>query len=638
LSIQSHIAHGFVGNKAAAFPLQTMGFDIDCINTVTLSNHPAYANRCRGAGLESAVLRELLQGLEENGLMKYDALISGYTRQKEHLQEIVNTVMHIRDTHNPNLIYICDPVLGDNGSYYVPEELRDLYIEQVLPQATVITPNVFETQVLCREEQPVVTVAQAMSACSQLHANGPPLIILTGLSLSDWVNGSPSQDQTSTMMTSILSYRPKHAPHQEEIYRIDFPKQSGALSGCGDLFASLLTPAIYHVLHQPVSAQHSLWIGACIARCVAQAAETMSYIIRDTLQHQEVELRILAARDRLIAHSHNIREIVESYIQQSPHLWRDEHYRLSKSQSFPPKIDPVEDIAVYVRLLRHTGTSMDVPTSLTSPPSIPLRPIGVIFDMDGTLTLPGAIDFAGMRQALYDTHPPLREGVRDIVTSLNNLLPPTLLQTPEEQEIRALQDQLYAIVEEFEVAATIKQKLRPSLHALLLLLRKHCHIPLALCTRNGTTATQVFLETYDLPADVFDIVSVRNSVTHPSRDMSSMPIQVTAPSEWINKPHPAVAESILRQWQILVQEEIASNKELRRRVVFVGDSIDDMSCGRGAGCTTVLMLTDDNRSLLENEDTRGQIDFAVSSLEELAVLLVGRDIAANVEEASRTNI
>lgn len=115
LSIQSHIVHGFVGNKAAAFPLQTMGFDIDCINTVTLSNHPAYAHRCRGAGLEPAILQELVKGLEDNDLLKYDVLVSGYTRQKEHLQCIVDAVTQIRSNANPNLIYICDPVLGDNG-------------------------------------------------------------------------------------------------------------------------------------------------------------------------------------------------------------------------------------------------------------------------------------------------------------------------------------------------------------------------------------------------------------------------------------------------------------------------------------------------------------------------------------------
>lgn len=117
LSIQSHIVHGFVGNKAAAFPLQTMGYDVDCINTVTLSNHPAYVHSCKGAGLEPSVLKDLLLGLQENDLLKYDLLMSGYTRQKDHLLAVADTVQLIRSTTNPDLIYICDPVLGDNGRY-----------------------------------------------------------------------------------------------------------------------------------------------------------------------------------------------------------------------------------------------------------------------------------------------------------------------------------------------------------------------------------------------------------------------------------------------------------------------------------------------------------------------------------------
>ena len=35
LSIQSHTVHGYVGNKAATFPLQCLGVNVDAINTVT---------------------------------------------------------------------------------------------------------------------------------------------------------------------------------------------------------------------------------------------------------------------------------------------------------------------------------------------------------------------------------------------------------------------------------------------------------------------------------------------------------------------------------------------------------------------------------------------------------------------------
>ena len=34
LSVQSHVAHGYVGNKSAVFPLQLLGFEVDAVNSV----------------------------------------------------------------------------------------------------------------------------------------------------------------------------------------------------------------------------------------------------------------------------------------------------------------------------------------------------------------------------------------------------------------------------------------------------------------------------------------------------------------------------------------------------------------------------------------------------------------------------
>jgi len=42
LSIQSHVVSGYVGNKSATFPLQLLGFETDCINSVQFSNHTGY--------------------------------------------------------------------------------------------------------------------------------------------------------------------------------------------------------------------------------------------------------------------------------------------------------------------------------------------------------------------------------------------------------------------------------------------------------------------------------------------------------------------------------------------------------------------------------------------------------------------
>ena len=48
LSVQSHVVHGYVGNKAAAFPLQVQGFNVEAVNTVVLSNRPDYPCSAKG--------------------------------------------------------------------------------------------------------------------------------------------------------------------------------------------------------------------------------------------------------------------------------------------------------------------------------------------------------------------------------------------------------------------------------------------------------------------------------------------------------------------------------------------------------------------------------------------------------------
>ncbi|KAH7423894.1 hypothetical protein KP509_12G079400 [Ceratopteris richardii] len=122
LSIQSHTVQGYVGNKAAVFPLQLLGFDVDPINSVQFSNHTGYPV-CRGQVLNGDELWSLIEGLEANGLLYY--------------------------TH---LLTVCDPVMGDEGTFYIPQNLVPVYAEKVLQLASIVTPNQFEAEKLtgCR--------------------------------------------------------------------------------------------------------------------------------------------------------------------------------------------------------------------------------------------------------------------------------------------------------------------------------------------------------------------------------------------------------------------------------------------------------------------------------------------------------
>jgi pyridoxine kinase len=103
LSIQSHTVHGYVGNKAAVFPLQLLGFDVDPINSVQFSNHTGYAT-VKGQVLDGEQLWTLIEGLEANDLHHYTHLVTGYIGSVSFLEMVLRVVEKLRSA-NPNLIY-----------------------------------------------------------------------------------------------------------------------------------------------------------------------------------------------------------------------------------------------------------------------------------------------------------------------------------------------------------------------------------------------------------------------------------------------------------------------------------------------------------------------------------------------------
>ena len=143
LSIQSHVVHGYVGNKSAVFPLQLLGVEVDPVNSVQFCNHTGYAAGVRGDVLQGDQLRALVDGLGANGLLSgYTHLLTGYIGSPSFLRAVVDALVAMRAANAPEAVaYFCDPVLGDGGKLYVPEALVEIYRDDVVPLATVRTPR-----------------------------------------------------------------------------------------------------------------------------------------------------------------------------------------------------------------------------------------------------------------------------------------------------------------------------------------------------------------------------------------------------------------------------------------------------------------------------------------------------------------
>lgn len=260
LSIQSTVAHGYVGNRAALFPLQSMGFNVDSINTVSLSNHPNYSGGFKGQFMTAEEMSSTFEGLKSNDLCNYDIIMNGYTRSVDLLETIGNIVASVK-AENPQALYICDPVLGDNDRYYVPEQLLEIYKTHLLPLAYAITPNYFELEVLTGMS--VKCLEDAIKACEILHTeyNNIQLCILTGQRISHNSNNDPSGSNietitatsngvTTTMtknLSIIVSARIDDA--EPSILRLNVPTFPGYFYGCGDLFSALFTAGLYRSCH-----------------------------------------------------------------------------------------------------------------------------------------------------------------------------------------------------------------------------------------------------------------------------------------------------------------------------------------------------------------------------------------------------
>lgn len=234
ISIQSHVVHGYVGNKSAVFPLQLLGFDVDVINSVHFSNHTGYKNGFRGDVLDGDQLLSILHGLENNNLLA-DAgyLLTGYIGSESFLRSILIIVEKLRQNAQ-EVRYVCDPVLGDHGRLYVPEGLVSIYKNEVIPVANIVTPNQFEAELLTGMK--INDLDDAKKACAALHDLGPEMVFITSMTLQEAKSG----EKVGEGSIAILASRRSTSSLKDEVWRIDSPIIPGRFTGTGDLCAALL--------------------------------------------------------------------------------------------------------------------------------------------------------------------------------------------------------------------------------------------------------------------------------------------------------------------------------------------------------------------------------------------------------------
>ncbi|MBF0326971.1 MAG: pyridoxal kinase PdxY [Alphaproteobacteria bacterium] len=266
LSFQSAVAAGHVGHSASCFPLQRLGHEVIAVDTVQFSNHPGHGS-FTGQAHSPAHVAELVDGLRAGGfLADCRAVLSGYLGEPG----TADVVLKAARDRRPGALYLCDPVMGDDGKVYVQPELVASFEGGLVAAADIVTPNRFELEILTG--LPAATPAQAVVAARLLLAKGPRLVVVTGLKLGDGVGClAVEADAAWAVVTPWLDFQPP-------------------IHGTGDLLSALLLAALLDGTPIP----------AALVRAMAQ----LFGVLAETHRLGRRELAVVAAQDLLVAPVH----------------------------------------------------------------------------------------------------------------------------------------------------------------------------------------------------------------------------------------------------------------------------------------------------------------------------------------------
>ncbi|MEO0496212.1 MAG: PfkB family carbohydrate kinase [Pseudomonadota bacterium] len=230
LAISSHVVIGRVGLRAIAPALEAFAIATHILPTVTLPWHPGHGpgTRSRNDGFD-----DLLADLASFEAGDLNGILTGYFADAD---QVVSTARFIRQmkAQDEQLIYLCDPVLGDGATLYVPQDVAEAIRDELVPLADILTPNVFELSWLTQTE-----IADAEDAAVASHTLSPN---------ADMVLASSVPADSAAHMTMVLTMPPKPAKgggsNQSEdtvqVQTMAHERFDTAPKGTGDLMAAVM--------------------------------------------------------------------------------------------------------------------------------------------------------------------------------------------------------------------------------------------------------------------------------------------------------------------------------------------------------------------------------------------------------------
>jgi pyridoxine kinase len=215
LAISSHVARGHVGLAATVPALQSLGHEVWALPSVILASRPGLGRLVKYA-LPAVDLADLLAGLEADGCWaQLDGVFTGYFPSPQSVSAAAAAIGRVR-LAKPGVTVCVDPILGDEGRLYVSADTAAAIRDQLLPLATLTTPNLFELAWL---------TGGAPVSSKDLPAAARRLAVATVVVTSAEL--TPAEVATVLLTPNGAQWRTT-------------PRRAAIANGAGDLFAGLL--------------------------------------------------------------------------------------------------------------------------------------------------------------------------------------------------------------------------------------------------------------------------------------------------------------------------------------------------------------------------------------------------------------
>ncbi|WP_337267778.1 pyridoxal kinase PdxY [Oryzifoliimicrobium ureilyticus] len=178
--ISSHVVRGSVGNRAAVFALERLGHQVWALPTVVLPWHPGHGRSTRLGFVEADFEAALNDLLASQWVGEVKAVLSGYFGNAAQAMAVSRFVAALREK-NPDLLYVCDPVMGDIGGLYVPPATAEAIRDYLIPLASLATPNRYELAWLAgaplMDNTAIIDAALALGPSRMLVTSAVPMMV-----------------------------------------------------------------------------------------------------------------------------------------------------------------------------------------------------------------------------------------------------------------------------------------------------------------------------------------------------------------------------------------------------------------------------------------------------------------------------